>query len=91
MFDDQILNVARNELFVSGNQMSLYPSRSDYQLFYCLQRLSDRNQSERYVAPGAGPDHPASFPAITHTPTDQLRSVLLNTAGAWPRDPMTSD
>ncbi|MEX0580927.1 MAG: Ig-like domain-containing protein [Mycobacterium sp.] len=88
MFDDQILNVVRNELFVSGNKMNLYPSRSDYQLFYCCNdypaesspNATSRNAQARITR------HP--FPAITYTPTDQLRTVLLNTAGAWPRDPM---
>ena len=88
MFDDQILNVARNELFISGNKMNLYPSRSDYQLFYCC------NDYPAVASPGGTSRqaqarttrHP--FPAITYTPTDQLRTVLLNTAGAWPRDPM---
>jgi VCBS repeat-containing protein len=88
MFDDQILNVGRNELFISGNTMSLYPSRSDYQLFYCCNdypaEASPDATSRRAQARTAR--HP--FPAITYTPTDQLRTVLLNTAGAWPRDPM---
>ena len=88
MFDDQILNVARNELFISGNRMNLYPSRSDYQLFYCCNDYSSQTSpdatSRRAQARTAR--HP--FPEITYTPTDQLRSVLLNTAGAWPRDPM---
>ena len=88
MFDDQILNVARNELFVSGNKMSLYPSRSDYQLFYCCNDYpseTNPNATSRR-AQARATRHP--FPAITYTPTDQLRTVLLNTAGAWPRDPM---
>ena len=88
MFDDQILNVARNELFVSGNKMNLYPSRSDYQLFYCCNdypaETSPDATSRR--AQARTTRHP--FPTITYTPTDQLRVVLLNTAGAWPRDPM---
>jgi hypothetical protein len=88
MFDDQILNVARNELFVSGNKMNLYPSRSDYQLFYCCNdypaETSPDATSQR--AQARTTRHP--FPTITYTPTDQLRVVLLNTAGAWPRDPM---
>ena len=88
MFDDQILNVARNELFVSGNRMNLYPSRSDYQLFYCCNdypaETSPDATSRR--AQARITRHP--FPTITYTPTDQLRTVLLNTAGAWPRDPM---
>jgi hypothetical protein len=88
MFDDQILNVARNELFVSGNKMNLYPSRSDYQLFYCCNdypaETSPDATSRR--AQARITRHP--FPTITYTPTDQLRTYLLNNAGAWPRDPM---
>ena len=88
MFDDQILNVARNELFVSGNRMNLYPSRSDYQLFYCCNdypaETSPDATSRR--AQARITRHP--FPTITYTPTDQLRTYLLNNAGAWPRDPM---
>jgi len=88
MFDDQILRVAGNQLYVSGNKMSLYPTRSDYELFYCCNDY-------RSVANPAGSSgraqqllarHP--FPAITYTPTDMLTAVLLNRAGAWPRDPM---
>ena len=88
MFDDQILNVARNELFVSGNKMNLYPSRSDYQLFYCCNdypaETSPDATSRR--AQARITRHP--FPTITYTPTDQLRTYLLTNAGAWPRDPM---
>jgi VCBS repeat-containing protein len=88
MFDDQILNVARNELFVSGNKMDLYPSRSDYQLFYCCNDYPAETSpgTTSRQAQARTTRHP--FPAITYTPTDQLRNVLLNTAGAWPRDPM---
>ena len=88
MFDDQILNVARNELFVSGNKMDLYPSRSDYQLFFCCNDYPDQTSPDATSrrAQARTTRHP--FPAITYTPTDQLRTVLLNTAGAWPRDPM---
>ena len=88
MFDDQILNVARNELFVSGNKMDLYPSRSDYQLFFCCNDYPDQTSpgATSRQAQARTTRHP--FPAITYTPTDQLRSVLLNNAGAWPRDPM---
>lgn len=88
MFDDQILRVAGNQLYVSGNKMSAYPSRSDYDLFYCCNDyrsqtdpIDSSRQAQRLTA-----RHP--FPSITYTPTDMLRNVLLNTAGAWPRDPM---
>lgn len=88
MFDDQILGVARNRLFVSGNKMSLYPTRSDYELFYCCNDYSsvtDPDDTSR-AAQQLSARHP--FPVITYTPTDMLRTVLLNTAGAWSRDPM---
>ena len=87
MFDDTIMRNARNLLYVSGNAMSAYPGRSDYQLFYCCNDY-----------PSVTPDTSAQaatklttrlpFPSITYTPTDQLPTVLLNTAGARPRDPM---
>ena len=94
MFDDQILRNPANQLFVSGNKMSLYPTRSDYELFYCCNDystltgtdvaaiVSEQQAQKRTVR------HP--FPTITYTPTDQLRTVLLATAGAWPRDPMAT-
>ncbi len=88
MFDDQILRVARNQLYVSGNEMSLYPGRSDYELFYCCNDYNsvpvpagNSGRAQQLLS-----RHP--FPAITYTPTDMLRAVLLNRAGAWPRDPM---
>ena len=88
MFDDQILNVARNELFVSGNKMDLYPARSDYQLFYCCNDYPAETSpgTTSRQAQARTTRHP--FPAITYTPTGQLRTYLLNNAGAWPRDPM---
>ena len=88
MFDDQILNVARNELFVSGNRMSLYPARSDYQLFYCCNDYPSETGPDATSRRAQSRTSRHPFPEITYTPTDQLRSVLLNTAGAWPRDPM---
>ena len=88
MFDDQILNVARNELFVSGNRMSLYQARSDYQLFYCCNDYPSETGPDATSRRAQSRTSRHPFPEITYTPTDQLRSVLLNTAGAWPRDPM---
>jgi VCBS repeat-containing protein len=88
MFDDSITRTPLNHLYVSGNKMSLYPTRSDYQLFYCCndyQSVNDPNTSGQ-VATKLTSRNP--FPAITYTPTDQLVNLLLNTAGAWPRDPM---
>jgi hypothetical protein len=81
-----------NRIFLSGNAMNLYPGRSDYELFYCCNDYPSVTDDEAAVAVAAqraqklATRHP--FPAITYTPTGQLRTVLLNTAGAWPRDPM---
>ena len=87
MFDDTIMRNARNLLYVSGNAMSAYPGRSDYQLFYCCNDYpSVTPNTSAQAATKLTTRLP--FPSITYTPTDQLRTVLLNTAGAWPRDPM---
>ncbi|MBU3751375.1 MAG: hypothetical protein FGM52_13190, partial [Mycobacterium sp.] len=92
MFDDQVMRNPVNQMYFSGNKMSLYPTRSDYELFYCCNDYTAVTSGD---LPGLVADQRAQkrttrhpFPAITYTPTDQLRTVLLNTAGAWPRDPM---
>ncbi|PRC43723.1 hypothetical protein C6A85_000000103880, partial [Mycobacterium sp. ITM-2017-0098] len=88
MFDDQILRVGGNRLYVSGNMMSRYPDRSDYDLFYCCNDYGPATQvdASSHRAQKLAARHP--FPAITYTPTGALRTALLNRAGAWPRDPM---
>ena len=87
MFDDTIMRTATNQLYVSGNAMSAYPGRSDYQLFYCCNDYpSVTPNTSAQAATKLTTRLP--FPSITYTPADQLRTVLLNTAGAWPRDPM---
>ena len=90
MFDDAIMRTPLNRLYVSGNAMNLYPARSDYQLFYCCNDYPSVTEPDTgaQVAQKLTLRHP--FPAITYTPTAQLRSVLLQTVGAWPRDPMDS-
>ena len=92
MFDDQFLQRSGNRLYVSGNRMNLYPTRSDYELFYCCNDYASLSDSDvaAYVANQRSQKLPTRlpFPTITYTPTDQLRTVLLGTAGAWPRDPM---
>ena len=87
MFDDQIMRNPVNQLYVSGNTMSRYPGLSDYQLFYCCNDFSAAGSNTgAQVAQKLPSRNP--FPSITYTPTDLLQTTLLNTAGAWPRDPM---
>ena len=88
MFDDLILRRSANQLYVSGNRMNLYPGLSDYQLFYCCNDFNSVTDPADSSGLAQRRTIRNAFPAITYTPTDQLRSVLLNTAGAWPRDPM---
>ena len=88
MFDDLILRRSANQLYVSGNRMNLYPGLSDYQLFYCCNDFNSVTDPADSSGLAQRRNIRNAFPAITYTPTDQLRSVLLNTAGAWPRDPM---
>ncbi|ORV88745.1 hypothetical protein AWC12_12730 [Mycolicibacterium iranicum] len=88
MFDDQILRVAGNRLYVSGNRMSRYPSRADYDLFYCCNDFASAGTPDdsTHRAQKLTARHP--FPTITYTPTEMLRAVLRDRAGARPRDPM---
>lgn len=88
MFDDQILRVAGNKLYVSGNQMSSYPGRSDYQLFYCCNDFPSAGIPDDSTHRAQKLTARNPFPAITYTPTPQLVAELLGRAGAWPRDPM---
>ena len=88
MFDDLILRRSGNHLFISGNKMNLYPTRSDYQLFYCCNDYSSVTDPSNSAGLAQKLLARNPFPAITYTPTDQLRTYLLNNAGAWPRDPM---
>jgi len=91
MWDDQILredSAPRNQVFVEGNQMSRYPNRSDYALFYCCNdypQVTNPNNTARRAQRKATRHN---FPAISYTPALSLASHLPNRVGAWPRDPM---
>lgn len=91
MFDDAIARrtpaAPLNRLFVRDNSIDRYPTRADYQLFYCCNDFG----------PG-GPDtspitankrltrHP--FPFVTYHRAVDLRAWMVANAGAFPRDPM---
>ena len=91
MWDDQILretSAPLNQLHVEGNRMSRYPSRSDYELFYCCNDYASESHPDATsrLAEDMPDRHP--FPAITSTPALDLPTALPDRVGAWPRDPM---
>lgn len=91
MWDDQILrapSAGGNELFVSGNSMSLYPGRSDYQLFYCCNDYPGETSPDPTSRSATARTTRHAFPSITYTDASELRQALLAQAGAFPRDPM---
>ncbi len=89
MISHDFMNFPDNHFYASGNKMNLYPSYSDYDLFYCCNDFS---------SPGNNPNldfglltqetarHP--FPSITYTPTAQLTSYIYDNVGAFHRDSM---
>ena len=91
MWDDQILrepSATNNQLFVSGNRMSLYPNRRDYELFYCCNDYSTVTTPDATARLAQAMAARHNFPSITYTPALDLPTVLPNRVGAWPRDPM---
>lgn len=91
MWDDQILrapSAGGNELFVSDNTMSLYPGRSDYELFHCCNDYAGETAPDATSRSATARTTRNAFPAITYTDAAALRETLLARAGAFPRDPM---
>ena len=91
MWDDQILredSAPLNQVFVQGNQMSRYPNRSDYALFYCCNDYPQVTNPDNTARRAQRMATRHNFPAISYTPALSLASTLPNRVGAWPRDPM---
>jgi hypothetical protein len=87
MFRYDLLAVADNELFVSDNRMSIYPSWSDYQLFYCCNDFPLNGPNTAHgQATRRSQRHP--FPAVAYRPAVTLASSLPDVAGALPKDPL---
>lgn len=75
----------RTSTWFSGNRLSLYPQRADYELMYCC------NDYPNYQPPSAPPTFAASqrhdFPVMGYNDAADL-ATLAARAGAFPRDPM---
>ncbi len=74
-------------LFMQHNKLNLYPSRSDYELFYCCDDFSTTNP-DHLTAPSFARSTRHDFPSITYTDVDSLRSYMISHVGAFPRDAM---
>jgi hypothetical protein len=87
MFEHGFLDIAVNNLYTSGNMMNLYPSNSDYDLFYCCNDFpTNIPNTDMGVANQLAARH--NFPSINYTPTTELLNYMSTNAGAFPRDPM---
>ncbi len=73
--------------YFNGNKLSLYPTRSDYELNY-----GDNDYSLSTTTIPSVPSYARStrhdFPALTDTETSALRSYMVSNVGAFPRDAM---
>ncbi|MBA4850060.1 T9SS type A sorting domain-containing protein [Emticicia sp. BO119] len=82
-----LLGNANNHLFASGNTMNLYPTLSDYQLFYCCNDFNtSAPNTDLGIATRLSARH--NFPSIAYTVSNQLVNYAIENVGAFPRDPM---
>jgi Ca2+-binding RTX toxin-like protein len=91
MWDDQLLrdqSATSNQLYVKGNKMNLYPSRADYELFYCCNDYAQVTHPDNTSRQAKALSQRHSFPIISYTPALDLARLLPVRVGAWPRDPM---
>lgn len=87
MFLDAVITQPGNQLYFSGNQMNLYPQYADYQLVYCCNDFpAGAPNMDKGVATNRTTPHP--FPPISYTTTNAVVPYMINTVGAFPRDPM---
>lgn len=82
-----LLDVADNQLYVSGNRVNLYPAYLDYQLFYCCNDFaSNAPNTDLGVATRRTQRHPHG--AVAYHDTAALAGALVGRVGALPADPM---
>lgn len=82
MFHHPMLDHSDNALFTDGNTMNLYPSYSDYELFYCC---NDFNLYHPNTDNGVATLRSSRFnyPDITYTPTGSLVGNIYTNVGAF--------
>jgi len=84
-----LLRFGGNNIYASGNKLNLYPSLSDYELFYCC---NDFNEQDNHPNTDLGSANLLSsrhpFPSINYTPASELVNYMATNVGAFPRDQM---
>ncbi len=87
MYHFDLLNFEQNNLFFEGNKMNLYDDYRDYELFYCC---NDFDQSHPNTNLGVAhlTNNRHNFPIVNYQTTEDLKDVLANSTGAFPRDAM---
>mgnify|MGYP003494249699 FL=1 len=84
-----LLRFGGNNIYASGNKLNLYPSLSDYELFYCC---NDFNEQDNHPNTDLGSANLLSsrhsFPSINYIPASELVNYMANNVGAFPRDQM---
>ncbi len=82
MFNHNFLDVSGNQIFAGGNTFNLYPTLSDYGLFYCC---NDFNLYHPNTDLGVATLLPTrlNYPSISYTPTSQLVNYLACNVGAF--------
>lgn len=89
MIAHDFMNFSENHFYASGNKMNLYPTYSDYDLFYCCNDFStsgNNPNTDLGILTQESVRHP--FPLITYTPTTNLTNFIYTNGGAFPRDSM---
>lgn len=84
---DYLLNTG-NQLFVSNNQMNLYPTYSDYELFYCCSdfcSVGNNPNTNMGTATLLASEH--NYPSISLIAPTDLPNYMVQNVGAFPRFP----
>ncbi|MGP1680986.1 MAG: hypothetical protein ACTS8S_01500 [Giesbergeria sp.] len=76
----------RTATWFAGNQLNLYPGRSDYALMYCCNDYPEQQPSA--AMPFFGTAERNDFPFIGYDQASDLAPLGVLRAGAFPRDPM---
>ena len=76
----------RTSTWLAGNQINLYPDRSDYALVYCCNDYPEQQPGNTLPFFGSPQRH--DFPFIGYDRASDLTALAVARAGAFPRDPM---